>query len=91
MWQEGGMKWDRHLRSKGDDLSVAPAIYYTNSARNALAWGGYRINPIGWEQESLDGAIIFEADLQPASLNEVRLPNTSAYLPFPSAQFKSFF
>ena len=33
------IKWNRHLSSKGDDLSVAPAIYYTNSARYALGWG----------------------------------------------------
>ena len=46
VWQTSGMKWNRHLRSRADDLSAAPAIYYTNNARYALAWGGYRINPI---------------------------------------------
>jgi hypothetical protein len=93
VWQTGDMKWNRPLRSRGGDLSVAPAIYYTDNPRYALAWGGYRINPIRWEQKSLDGAIIFEADLQPTQLTQVRLPNTSAVqdvLPLPPTQFKNF-
>ena len=45
MWQTGRMKWNRHLRNRGGDLSAASAIYYTNKARYALAWEATELVP----------------------------------------------
>lgn len=65
--------WYREIRRRGGDLSVAAAIYYTDDQRYALAWGAYRIRPFSWVNESLTGAIIFEAKLIPTQLSRLDL------------------
>ena len=58
------------------DLSAAPAIYYTTSKSYALAWGTYKIPPIGWQKDNIDGVIIFEAKLTSTNLSKVQLEDS---------------
>ena len=78
LFQGLGGKWDRELHRRcSGDLSVAPAIYYSNNRRYALAWGGYKIPPTGWQKNTLQGAVVFEAVLKPTTLKRVDLQNTT--------------
>ena len=73
------MKWSLLMCHKLGDLSATPAIYYTNSRRYAIAWGAYRIPPASWQKETINGAIVFEAELLPLlnNISTANLPNTS--------------
>ena len=64
-----GMRWNLGMRHSSGDLSAAPAIYYSNSRRYAIAWGAYRMPPVSWEKETINGALIFEAKLLPLPNN----------------------
>ena len=70
-----GNRWDRGLRRRGGDLSVAPANYYSNSRRYALAWAAYRLDHRSWANRNLDGVIILESELGCTDLSKLVLPN----------------
>jgi len=67
------------MRHASGDLSAAPAMYYSNSRRYAIAWGAYRIPPVSWEKEAINGALIFEAKLLPLpnNISTANLLNTA--------------
>jgi hypothetical protein len=72
-----GGEWDREIHERhGGDLSVAPSIYYSNKKRYALAWAAYKIPPTRWQSNVLNGSIIFEAQLDPTTLDQIDLPDS---------------
>ncbi len=75
LFQAMGNQWDRTMRRRGGDLSVAPANYYSASRRYALAWAAYRLGHQGWGNRNLNGAILLESELGPTTLSKIVLPN----------------
>ena len=63
-WRSWRRGWRLALRNRGGDLSITPAIYYSNSRKCGLAWGCYRIPPFGWHETGFQGAIVFQAELK---------------------------
>lgn len=63
------------MRRRGGDLSVAPANYYSDSRRHALAWAAYRRAHQDWGNRNLDGAVILESELGSTTLSNIVLPN----------------
>jgi len=63
----------RSLSRRGGDLSVAPAVYYTDTREYAVAWGAYRLPPSGWFKSTFENAIVFEAVLTLAPHNVIRV------------------
>ena len=79
-----GNQWDRTMRRRGGDFSVALANYYPASRRYALAWAVYRLGHQDWGNRNLNGAILLESGLGPTTLSKIVLPNNrniQEYLP----------